>query len=136
MKITKAQVLKAIATETLTPGPYVADGPCLTSSICTVCAVGAVLRSQGLKDHQIKLVASETCRGEPNRLNRDLSLLAAKEVGKRLIKKRRYFNALSIVFEHLCLEYVSPSRRKTALSNFVQRHFPKTFTVDTSVLEA
>lgn len=89
MKITRDDVVTAIASETLIPNEWVEQEG---NPGCRVCAVGAVLRRAGLANGEIKRLA-------PEATNR---AFAASQHLNAVIGDGNWLGALSIQFERLC----------------------------------
>lgn len=89
MIITKSDVLKALESERLSPGRWVN----YEDPSCPVCAVGAVLRGQGLDDEAVEDSAAFVCQMKycPS----DGSIPLALTEGN-------YLGALSMQFERFC----------------------------------
>lgn len=110
--ITKKEILKALETEPLEQGHWVALEGLPTVGTCRVCAVGAVLRHCGLTNVEISEYAGQVVRAQS--IDRNLTL----EDGD-------WVSALSDIFER--------SGKKAAI-RFVQERFPDKVSIDRKVL--
>lgn len=128
VRITKAQVLKAIKAEPLTAlqqGTWIWSNedhrpslPAMDPS-CVVCAVGAVFRRAVLRrDAGFQEVA------ELGDALVDAGVVSGKAFVKEELAAGNHLNALSCVFESA----LPRNRRRDALA-FVRRHFPPTIDV-------
>lgn len=126
-RITKAQVLEAIANEPLWPGNWVAlfIPQDQTPDNCNVCAVGAVLRHKGLPRDEITQAGDQLLdRG-------DISSEYWENIPV-LLKDKLYLNALSVKFEYLCEDHDYSKARglktiRKKLAQFVEENFPNSF---------
>lgn len=140
MRITKDQVIRAILTENLTRGAFVRDHTNeshrgyanFDSPDCSVCAVGATLRSAGFDNQKIhdygeELLALGDCGSIKDG--------TADAVIKGLIKNKKYLHALSTKFETLAEEYSDEPYKadwdkvRGALLVWVMDTLPESFTI-------
>lgn len=92
MKVTKQQVMQALATEPLLPGNFVLLSNETTGkfgSVCPVCAVGAVIRSIGIENYDIHKVAQNNTKHD----------LITHGNPIKLLQNGKPWNALSVFFE-------------------------------------
>lgn len=133
MKITKAQVIKAIETEPLLKGGefFAVDKNNLFDALideCPVCVVGAVLRQTGVVNTKTPFYTARDAAEMATKYQYSIDDL---ETPAELIKDKNYLGALSVKFEKLTVagdKPVTPARRRTLVA-FVEKYFPKSFTV-------
>lgn len=123
MKITfkKEEILKAIRTEKLKRGQFFHDSLYPKDPVaqtCKVCAVGAIMRS---KLH--KYPSDISLAGLGARMINFQLLWSDTAQIPRLIEDKNYLGALSSYFETV-------SERKCDLVKFINKHFPKSITVE------
>lgn len=129
--ITKAQVIKAIREEPLTPQVFVGY-PIRDGQKCSVCAVGAVMRQSIplIKKDKLEWVCRQaTGDGE-------VSSTTPERVAS-MLREKHYLNALSATFEDQCEEagfYCGtlitknqPIRER--LVTWVKKNFPTRFSI-------
>ena len=117
--ITKKQIIEAINNEPLSNGLFV---PFIPNPKCTVCAVGAVLRTAGLHNQAIhdigdRLIGTGDCGTDSDY--------------RKYLAKKKYMLALSSKFETLAYQNEDMGFVRTKLTAFVNRNFPAKFTFDT-----
>jgi hypothetical protein len=147
VRITKAQAVEAIRTETLlTHGDwisYLSDDQKLAT--CRVCAVGAVLRSLLRPDVQppvLNRLAKYNTFGELSVPNR-CTIALSEEATHGLLSRGKVWNALSTLFEGYWRLYNSqcvlpPDERefgnrdaiRERVVTFVETHFPEDWELD------
>jgi len=118
MKITRSDVLRAIAKEPLKPGAYVrSDGK--DPGDCSVCAVGAVLRYKGLHNDRLQSAGDYVTQGKavidfaPGR--------SWHTTVETELEKKNYLGALSCFYEKIA---PSRSRIRDRLRKWVQENLP------------
>lgn len=126
MKVTRKQILQAIRTEPLKAGNWIHSkgdtDPYLNivDKTCKVCAVGAVLRTAGVPDIQIRSYGFG--------INNSDRAISHKGDEKLELEYKNYLAALSIKFEKLARKLGAGKRTRDQLANFVKKNFPKTIT--------
>lgn len=123
LRITKKQVLKALDTEPLGAGSWISKDP--EQGICTVCAVGAVLRLKGQSGSLIERYGN-TLLDSLYIVDSSAGIVDIKES----LRDKQYLAALSGKFESMLMESNYPTRRQvTALKKWVEKNFPTWFEV-------
>lgn len=115
MLITRDDVLTAIDKEPLTVRSWVEAFSEPSTGQCSVCAVGAVLRNQGLSDMDIPEVAVKVTRGIFNCEDGSVP---------RLLKDGLYLSALSVQWERM-VDAVKPSEWFMFKANDLEKLKPK-----------
>lgn len=132
MKITRAEILKAIRVEPLKPGSWVhpiekvinketGETKEIYSKKCEVCAVGAVLRQKGVASRNIGKRAGGFLAWEAVSTDGD---------EKEALKEENYLLALSVKFEKLAERFGTGKRTRNKLAEFVKKNFPKVIRAD------
>lgn len=125
--ITRKQVLKAIANEPLSAGSFIVNDNSKTYKQCSVCAVGAVLRSTLLEidnPRDLDFFA--------NRLTRTIRYGITEtyiDYIDEILTTKNYLQALSIKFEWLCTQYKTMKTVRKHLAIWVKKNLPKEFEV-------
>lgn len=123
MIITRREILKAIRTEKLKEGGFIHlnKDELGYDDTCKVCAVGAVLRSAGVGNGSINIIAQ---------LLLEAGYYSDEGDEHTELEAKRYLNALSVKFEKLASVYGAGKRTKDKLAIFIKKYFPKTINVE------
>jgi hypothetical protein len=144
VKITKRSILKAIRVEPLRSGSWYKK----TSRGCQVCAVGAVLRREGVSPDGIERfgdILSMTGGISPGTDYATGCVAAdAEDILRGELRQKKWLNALSFKFEWLCEEaylarkkpgrlvpihWTAMRRIRAELATWVKANLPDSFTV-------
>lgn len=136
-KVTKKQIIKAISTEHLKPGYWILPqgfknilgegGKKPISNKCTVCAVGAVLRSALPRNTRAEYLDNIAWDVTGNR-----AIPNTDEDVFEVLKEKNFLGALSLYFEDACTKAggkATPAVRKKTIA-FVEAHFPDKLELD------